>query len=117
MTRGNRILIISFAVLGVGSIILAGVFAYFIRGKAVTLVVSLQQGATQAQRQALKDACGSLPEVSVTRDLGNPDPRVQERFPVRFTITGASFAQQAALEACVVKQGPIVRGFITEGAP
>ena len=117
MTRGNRILIISFAVLGVGSIALAGVFAYFVRGKDVTLVVSLQQGAGQAQRQALKDACGSLPEVSVTRDLGNPDPLVQGRFPVRFTITHASFAQQAALEACVVRQGPIVRGFITEGAP
>ena len=115
VTRGNKILVVVFAVLAIGSMLLAGVFAYFVRGKDITLVVSLQQTASQADRQSLKDACGSLPGTSVVRDRGDPDPRIQGRFPVRFDITHASFPQQAALEDCINKQGPVVRGFISEG--
>ena len=115
MTRGNKILIVSFAVLAIGSILIAGVFAYFIRGKDITLVVSLQQGASQADRQSMKDACGGLPAIAVVADTGNPNPKIQGRFPVRFDITRATFRQQAALEECINRQGPIVRGFISEG--
>ena len=78
-------------------------------------VVTMQQGVTQADRQALKDACGGLPGVSVVPDQGNPNPEVQRRFTVRFDIGRATTMQRIALESCINAHGEHVRGFLAEG--
>ncbi len=61
----------------------------------------------------MKAACGDLPSVSVVPDRGNPDPRLQSRFAVRFSIAGATAQQEAALTTCLNEQ-PGVRGFLVE---
>lgn len=114
MTRSNRILVTVFATLVFGSMLLAGVFAYFVNGKDLQLVVTLRQPATQPAREGLKQDCGALPGIRVVPDRGNPDPRVQGRFPVRFSIKDASYSQQSALEACLNRH-PEVLGFLSEG--
>ena len=78
-------------------------------------VVTMTQDATQADRQALKDACGGLPGVSVVPDQGNPNPEVQRRFTVRFDIGRATTMQRIALETCINAHGEHVRGFLAEG--
>ena len=78
-------------------------------------VVTMVQDATQEDRQALKDACGGLAGVRVVKDQGNPDPRVQGRFPVRFDIGRATTDQRIALERCINAHGTKVRGFLAEG--
>ncbi|MCU1599958.1 MAG: hypothetical protein JWO22_667 [Frankiales bacterium] len=78
-------------------------------------VVTMSQEATQADRQALKDACGSLPGIRVVSDQGNPDPEVQGRFPVRFDLGKATTRQRIALESCINEHGDKVRGFLAEG--
>ena len=79
------------------------------------LVVTMVQDAVQADRVALKDACGSLPGISVVKDQGNPAASVQGRFPVRFDISDASRDQETALTTCINQHGEKVRGFLTEG--
>lgn len=79
------------------------------------LVVTMAQSAVQADRLALKQACGGLPGVEVVPDQGNPDPHVQGRFPVRFDIGQASARQEIALTTCINDHGEHVRGFLTEG--
>ena len=81
-------------------------------GDQRVLIVTMEQDAGQAERDALKRACGSLPSVSVVEDRGDPDPRVQGRFAVRFAIEGATVVEEAALTDCVERQ-PGVRGFLT----
>jgi hypothetical protein len=78
-------------------------------------VVTMKQGVTQEDRQALKDACGGLPGVRVVPDQGNPNPEVQRRFTVRFDIGRASTSQRIALEKCINANGSKVRGFLAEG--
>lgn len=78
-------------------------------------VVTMKQDATQADRQALKDACGGLPGIRVVADQGNPDPEVQGRFPVRFDIARATTDQRIALESCINQHQDKVRGFLAEG--
>lgn len=78
-------------------------------------VVTMAQDATQADRQALKEACGHLPGVKLVADQGNPSPEVQGRFPVRFDIGRATTRQRIALETCINAHGSKVRGFLTEG--
>lgn len=79
------------------------------------LVVTMAQDAVQADRVALKAACGGLPGITVVKDQGNPDPGVQGRFPVRFDIARATDRQENALESCINAHGEKVRGFLTEG--
>ncbi len=81
-------------------------------------VVTMSQSATQTDRQALKDACGGLPGISVVKDQGNPDPEVQGRFPVRFDLGKATTQQRIDLETCINDYGnrtKMVRGFLAEG--
>ncbi|MDP9100651.1 MAG: hypothetical protein M3N21_00650 [Actinomycetota bacterium] len=115
MTRrqGNIALISVFAVLAIGSMILTGVFDYLLAPDRRVLVVTMAGGGEPA-RDVVKAACGALPGISVVADQGNPDPQIQGRFPVRFSLRGASFAQEAALEACLQHQR-YVRGFLVEG--
>lgn len=111
--RATRVLLaVGFALL-VASVTVSGIFVVFVRGHDRVLVVTMQQGVTQEQREQLRADCGGLPGVEPVADRGNPDPRVQSRFPVRFDITDATPAQEAALEACVDR--PEVRGFLVEG--
>ncbi len=98
-----------------GSIVMAGVFAYFVEGRDRILVVTMVQGVTQADREALRAECGGLPGVEPVADRGNPDPELQRRFAVRFRITDATPRQEAALESCVGARPAIVRGFLVDG--
>jgi len=102
-----------------GSIMLIGivataVFKYLLADPRGVLVVTLQPEAGQSQRVALKTDCGGLPGISVVADQGNPDPRIQGRFPVRFDIGSATAAQEAALQTCIARHDT-VRGVRTEG--
>ena len=78
-------------------------------------VVTMAQDATQEDRQALKDACGGLPGITVVKDQGDPSPSIQGRFPVRFDLARATTDQRIALEACINAHGEKVRGFLAEG--
>lgn len=102
-----------------GSIItlsmLVTAFAILFSPPRKVLVVTMVQTAVQADRVALKDACGGLPGVHVVADRGNPDARVQGRFPVRFDIGRATAREEVALTTCVNAHGAKVRGFLTEG--
>lgn len=116
--KRDRATVYGFAVLGVGGILLAGSLR-FAEGDQRELVVTLNRDPSTPveqlaeRRQQLKDACGDLPGVAVVADRG--DPRVQGRFPVRFSVRGASNPQLAALEACLARQGNAVRGYKMEG--
>lgn len=79
------------------------------------LVVTMAQDAVQADRVALKQACGGLPGVVLVKDQGNPSASVQGRFPVRFDLGKATPDQEIALERCINDHGAKVRGFLTEG--
>lgn len=110
---GTRVLLaIGFLVL-TANVVVAGVATQFTDDRV--LVVTLAQGVTAEQRQAVKDDCGALPGVMVVSDRGNPDPRVQARFPVRFDIAEITDGQLAALQTCLQGFGAAVRGFETEG--
>lgn len=111
--RRNRAALVAFAALALLGTLLPA-FGHLFGGDARVLVVTMAQDAGQPRREALKAACGSLPGVSVVPDKGNPDPRIQGRFPVRFSLAGATATQEAALTACVGRQ-PAVRGFLVEG--
>lgn len=110
-TRRNRVALITFATMAVGSILLAGIGTQLLAGDQRTLVVTMAQDAGQPEREALKRACGDLPSVTVVPDKGDPDPRIQGRFAVRFAIAGASLLEETALTECVQDQ-PGVRGFL-----
>lgn len=108
----NRILLIAFGVLmATGSLI--GAVAALVGGDTRELVVTMQQGITQADRQTLKDDCGALPGISVVPDQGAADK--QYRFPVRFQIGNTTTSQEAALEACINDHHNLVRGVLTGG--
>lgn len=111
--RRNRVALVVFAALAGLGILYPAVTGYLLGGDRRVLVVTMDQGADQGDRERLKSACGSLPAVSVVDDRGDPDPRLQGRFTVRFRISGASVAQEAALTACVNRQ-PGVRGFLVQ---
>lgn len=110
--RRTRAAVVAFLSLALAGMLFAG-FTVFAAGDERVLVVTMDQDATQAEREALKQACGSLPGVSVVADRGNPDPRLQRRFAVRFDIAGTTQRQETALTACVNRQQG-VRGFLTE---
>ncbi|MCW2613348.1 MAG: hypothetical protein JWN08_342 [Frankiales bacterium] len=76
-------------------------FTVLARGDVRVMVVTLENDAGQANREGLKAACGGLPGISVVEDKGNPDPRIQGRFPVRFSIGGTTQRQESALIRCL----------------
>jgi hypothetical protein len=106
--------------IGVGGVIV--LFGMLIAGFNILLgppklveVVTMTQDATEEDRQALKDACGGLPGITVVADQGNPSPEIQGRFPVRFDLGHATTSQRIALESCINAHGSKVRGFLAEG--
>jgi hypothetical protein len=109
--RRNRVALVAFLSLALLGILYPAVANHLLGGDRRVLVVTMAQDAGQDEREALKRACGSLPSVTVVADRGDPDPRVQGRFAVRFAIAGATVAQEAALTECVNDQ-PGVRGFL-----
>lgn len=94
--------------------LVTGVFNYLLAGDQRVLVVTMRPDVGQAGREQLKSACGGLPGVRVVSDRGDPDPRIQGRFPVRFHIRGTTAAQEAALTACVSRHPELVRGQLVE---
>lgn len=102
-----------FAVLAVGGILFSAFTKYLFAGDQRVLVVTMQQDVGQPAREALRANCGSLPGVRLVPDRGNPDPRVQGRFPVRFDIADITPEQYGALSGCINRQ-PGVRGFLNE---
>jgi len=111
--RRNRVAVVVFAALALLGILYPAVTNYLLGGDQRVVVVTLDQGSDQGDRDALKQACGTLPGVTVVEDRGDPDPRVQARFPVRFGISGTTTRQEADLETCV-QQFDFVRGFRTQ---
>lgn len=112
----NRIAVTGFASLALLGILYPAFTNYLFAGDQRVMVVSMQQGAGQEARERLKEACGGLPNVRVITDRGNPDPRIQGRFPVRFDIAATSAREQAALEGCINDNSDIgVLGLFVEG--
>ena len=109
----NRVAVIAFATLALAGILFPAFTNYLFAGDQRVLVVTMAPDAGQAEREALRRACGALPGVSVVPDRGNPDPRIQGRFPVRFRIADTTDAEYAALTACVNRQRG-VRGLLAE---
>ncbi len=105
--------LVFFAVLAVGGILFPAFTKYLFAGDQRVLVVDMEQGAGQPAREALRASCGGLPGVRVIPDRGNPDPRVQGRFRVRFDIKDISNQQYAALTSCI-NRAEGVRGFLNE---
>ena len=111
--RRTRAAVAVFATLALAGILFPAFTNYLFAGDKRVVVVTMAQDARQEQREGLKQACGSLPGVRVIADRGNPDPRVQGRFPVRFDVKDITASQYAALTSCINDQ-PGVRGLITE---
>ena len=106
----------TFATLALAAILYPAFTNYLFAGDRRVLVVTTAQDAGQEARQTLKDTCGSLSGISLVANQGNPDPRIQGRFPVRFDIGGTTFSQQTALEKCISDNSARgVRGFRVEG--
>ena len=114
LSRRAKVLIGAGAAIVLFGMLVAG-FNILLGKPKLVEVVTMAQDATQADRQALKDACGHLPGVTVVADRGNPDPEVQGRFPVRFDLAGATTEQRIALESCINQHSEKVRGFLAEG--
>lgn len=104
----NRVLIAAFGFLAITAIVMAGIFTRLLGGDSRQVVVNMQQGITEADRQTVKDACGGLPGISVIADRGRADR--QYAFPVRFRLTGSTPAQESALYACLDGFPQLVRG-------
>lgn len=112
--RGRtQALLTAFGLVALGGMLIAG-SKFLIVGDQRQLVVTMQPTVTQADRLQLKADCGGFPGISPIADKGAADR--QARFPVRFSLRGATPAQEAALEGCVGEHTRIVRGFITEGS-
>lgn len=114
LSRRAKILIGAGAAIVLFGMLIAG-FNILLGKPKLVEVVTMAQDATQADRQALKDACGHLPGIVLVKDQGNPSPEVQGRFPVRFDIARATTDQRIALEACINAHSEKVRGFLAEG--
>jgi hypothetical protein len=109
----NRVAVGVFAALALAGMLFVAFTNYLFAGDRRVLVVTMAQDATQDDRESLKAACGGLPAVTVVADRGDPDPRLQGRFAVRFGIRDATDPQLAALQTCVNGQ-PGVRGFLVD---
>ena len=111
--RRTRAVVIGFAALALLGILFPAFANYLFAGDQRVVRVTMRQGSGQEAREALKQACGDLPGISVVPDRGDPDPRIQGRFPVRFRVADADNAQVGALYGCINAQ-PDVLGTITE---
>jgi hypothetical protein len=109
----NRALLVAFAAIALTGMLFTGFTNYLFAGDQRVVRVTMVQDAGQPAREALKRACGGLPGIRVVADRGNPDPRVQGRFPVRFDVAGTTPAQYAALAGCIDRQDGVL-GIITE---
>lgn len=114
MSTRNKVLVSAFAAIALFGMLIAAVSNHLLAPTKKTLVVTMEQTAGQADRNQLKSDCGSLPGVVLVKDQGNPDPRIQGRFPVRFDIGQATAQQEAKLETCINGHST-VRGFLAEG--
>lgn len=104
----NRVLIAAFGVLAATAIVVTGVFTRLLGGDSRQVVVNMEQGVTQQDRNTVREACGTLPGIAVIADRG--DPAKQAVFPVRFNISGTTPAQESALYACLDRFPDLVRG-------
>ncbi len=109
----NRALIAAFAAIALMGMLFTAFTNYLFAGDQRVVRVTMVQDAGQPAREALKRACGDLPGVRVVADRGNPDPRIQGRFPVRFDVAGTTAAEYAALAGCIDQQDGVL-GIITE---
>jgi hypothetical protein len=109
----DRALLVAFAVLALSGILFVGFTNYLFAGDQRVVRVTMVQDAGQPAREALKRACGDLPGVTPVADKGDPNPRIQGRFPVRFDVSGSTPSQYAALAGCINQQDKVL-GFITE---
>ena len=112
--KRTRAVLVVFAVLALGGILFPAFTNYLFAGDRRILIVTMEQDIGQQARESLKAACGDLPGVRPIADKGNPDPRIQGRFPVRFDIKDISNQDYARLTACINDQ-PGVRGFLEDG--
>lgn len=108
----NRALLIGFGVLALIGVLLPATFNYLLAGDRRQLVVTMRQGVSDADRETLKQACGSLPGITVVPDRGERE--AQYRFPVRFRISDTTQTEEAALNACINGYPQLVRGVLTE---
>ena len=113
-TTRTKVLLSVFGALALFGMLVAAVSNHLLAPAKKTLVVTMQQTAGEADRQQLKSDCGALAGVVLVADRGNPDPRIQGRFPVRFDIGRATAQQEARLETCI-NGHDTVRGFLAEG--
>lgn len=113
-TRAKVLIAVGGAIV-VLSMLVTAVFGFLLAPPKKVLVVTVNPAAGQVGRQVIKDDCGGLPGVTLVEDQGNPDPRIQGRFPVRFDIGRATLQQEIALETCLNRHPTIVRGFLSEG--
>ncbi len=109
----DRALLIAFAVLALTGILFVAFTNYLFAGDQRVVRVTMVQDAGQPARLALKEACGALPGVRPVADKGDPDPRIQGRFPVRFDVADSTPSEYAALAGCINEQDEVL-GFITE---
>ena len=109
----NRALLIAFGTLALLGILFPAFTNYLFAGDQRVVRVTMVQDAGQPLRDALKQACGDLPGVRVVADRGNPDPRMQGRFPVRFDVADSTASEYAALAGCINRQEGVL-GIITE---
>lgn len=115
-SKRNRAVLITFATLAFGGILFPAFSNYLFAGDRRVMVVTLEENAGQDKREGLKQTCGDLPGISVVADRGNPDPRIQGRFPVRFNIADTTTQQEAALLRCLNDNRVrfAVRGYLPE---
>lgn len=114
MSRRSKVLI----AVGGGIVLLSMLVtavSILLAGDQRVLVVTMAQDAVQADRVALKEACGSLPGIRLVEDKGDPSASVQGRFPVRFDLSQSTSMQEIALNQCINEHDEKVRGFLTEG--
>lgn len=113
-TRQQVLLTLGFLVLLGGT--LQGFFFSQQRQDQRVLVVFLRPEATAAQRTEVRLACGR-PETPAVADQGGGAADLQARFPLRFSLRGATPAQEVALQSCLAGYPRVVRSFDTEGTP
>jgi hypothetical protein len=115
MSTRTKVLLAIGGALVLISMLVTAVSGYLLAPPKKVLVVTMAQDAVQADRVALKAACGDVPGVVLVKDQGKATASVQGRFPVRFDIGKATPAQEIALESCINQHGAKVRGFLAEG--
>ena len=111
--RRTRAVVGTFLALALAGILFPAFTNYLFAGDQRVLRVTMVQDAGEPAREALKRNCGSLPGISVVPDKGDPDPRIQGRFPVRFDVADTSPAEYSALTGCIDEQADVL-GYITE---